>query len=151
MIKYWFCANIPPRALVDLYNRAIRKKKDQSEERFLFVCPLNRIGSVRFGPDCCSAVRIGSVWFGSDRIGSDRFGSVRIGSVRIGSGRTGSTRFGPVRFGPDRKFFGFFFMWKTHSTRERRRDGDGEVEGGEDERRVVGSMLWCRDGEGEGQ
>ncbi len=42
-------------------------------------------------------------------------------------------------------------MGKTHSTRARRREEDGEVEGGEDERRVVGSMLWCGDGEGGGQ
>ena len=66
---------------------------------------------------------LGLVRFGSGRTGSvhglvrfaDWFGS-RTGTVRFGS------RTGPVRFGADRKFFGFLF------SRERRRDGDGEVE-----------------------
>jgi hypothetical protein len=64
-MKYWFCANIPPRPLVDLYNRAKKKKKreDQSEEEiFLFFFVWT--GSIRFGPDWCDAVGMGLVRFG---------------------------------------------------------------------------------------
>ena len=123
MIEYWYCVNIPPRSLVDLKKKKRTRRKDfgtnwKSFFLFLFFyffftdwfC--SRTGSVRFGSD----------WFGS-RTGSvrglvrlaDWFGS-RTGTVRFGS------RTGPVRFGADRKFFGFLF------SRERRRDGDGEVE-----------------------
>ena len=122
MIEYWYCVNIPPRSLVDLKKKRTRRKDfwDQLEKFFFFF-----YGLVRFS-DWFGSVRVGLVrftdWFGS-RTGSvrglvrlaDWFGS-RTGTVRFGS------RTGPVRFGADRKFFGFLF------SRERRRDGDGEVE-----------------------
>ena len=121
MIEYWYCVNIPPRSLVDLKKKSGREEKifgTNWKSFFFFFFFLftdwfgSRTGSVRFGSD----------WFGS-RTGSvrglvrlaDWFGS-RTGTVRFGS------RTGPVRCGADRKFFGFLF------SRDRRRDGDGEVE-----------------------
>jgi hypothetical protein len=99
MIKYWCCANIPPRPLVDLYNRAIGRKKERTDRRrfFCFFCLFDVFGPDRFGPD----------WCGPDRFGSVRFGSVRTGSVLTGSVRSGS------------KVLCFFFQWGKHTARER--------------------------------
>jgi len=84
MIWYWYCANIPPRPLDDIFFLFFFY--------FVFMCGSDRIGPDRFGP------RTGLVRTGSIRTGLVRTGSVRTGSVRIGSVRTGSVRFGPVRF-----------------------------------------------------
>ena len=127
MIKYWYCVNIPPRSLVDFKKAdATKRTCDQLEKFFFFFIFFIFFIYFFFFTDWFGS-RTGSVRFGSDWFGS-RTGSVR-GLVRLADwfgSRTGTVRFGsrtgPVRFGADRKFFGFLF------SRERRRDGDGEVE-----------------------